>query len=124
MNTLQKDVPLLLREKCTKDLIENIQGYYYSVSYETTDWDFPIDNDHYDEERLMADGAYFSNRHFLDYYLRNGHHNSLGFYVNSAYIDIYFTNGRSVRIEEQNSPSIAYGAFEELRLWLEKLLKS
>ena len=123
MNTLQKDIPLLLREKLGEDLVENIQGYYYSVSYETTDWDFPIDNIHHDEERMMTDGANSSHRGFLDYYIRNGCHNSLMLTVNSAFIDLYLSNGRSVRIEEKDSLSIAYGAFEELRLWLEKRFK-
>ena len=123
MNSLQNDIPLLLREKLGEELVENIQGYYYSVSYETTDWDFPIDNTHYDEERLTTDGTNISHRGFLDYYLRNGCHNSLMLTVNSAYIDIYFSNGRSVRIEEKDSLSIAYGAFEGLRSWLEERFK-
>ena len=124
MNTLQKDIPLLLREKLGEELVENIQGYYYSVSYETTDWDFPIDNTRHDEERLMTDGTYSSNRGFLDYYIRNGRHNSLMSTVNSAYIDIYLSNGRSVRIEEKDSLSIAYGAFEGLRSWVETRVKN
>ena len=124
MNTLQKDIPLLLREKLGEELVENIQGYYYSVSYETTDWDYPIDDTYLDEERMMTDGTYSSNRGFLDYYIRNGRHNSLMLTVNSAYIDIYLSNGGSIRIEEKDSLSIAYGAFEGLRSWLEKRFKN
>lgn len=127
MNTSNKDIPLLLREKVGSGLnITDIQGYRYWVEYETTDWDFPIDNTHFDEEVIMNDGTYCSRLGFLDYYYRNGEHNSLCLSLNSAGIEVFVgeeSKRETIRIEETNCSSIAYGAFEGLRLWLKNNLK-
>lgn len=125
MNNQIKDIPLLLREKISPDDVNDILGYHYQVEYETTDWDFPIDNSHYDEELIMDDGTYQCRLAFLDYYIRNGKHNSLCLSLNSAVIEIYVGKGdkKTIRIEEKDYQSIAYGAFEGLRLWLENLMK-
>ena len=51
MNRLNKDIPLLLREKIGKDLKpENIVGYHYCIGYCISDWDFPVENYYYEEE--------------------------------------------------------------------------
>lgn len=125
MDNKMKDIPLLLRDKISPDVINDILGYHYRVDYETTDWDFPIDNSHYDDELIMDDGTYQSRLAFLDYYIRNGKHNSLCLSLNSAVIEVYVGKGdkKTIRIEENDYRSIAYGAFEGLRLWLKNILK-
>lgn len=122
-----KDIPLLLRDKIAPSIdVNDIMGFHYWVDYETTDWDCPIDNSHFDEELFMNDGTYRLCLEFRDYYCRNGKHNSLSLSLNSAVIEVYLGEdgkGETIRIEENDRQSIVYGAFEGLRLWLENILK-
>lgn len=127
MDNKMKDIPVLLRDKINSSIdINDIKGYRYWVDYETTDWDFPIDNSHYDEEVIMNDGTNRSSLGFLDHYYRNGKENSLCLSLNSAGIEVYIGENEkceTIRIEEKDYRSIAYGAFQGLRLWLKNILK-
>lgn len=127
MDNKMKDIPSLLRDKINSSIdVNDIMGYRYWVDYETTDWDFPIDNNHFDKELIMNDGTYRSHLGFLDHYYRNGKDNSLCLSLNSAGIEVYIgkdSKRETIGIKETDYQSIAYGAFEGLRLWLENILK-
>jgi hypothetical protein len=152
MNTMQKDIPLLLTEKCGADFeIEKIIGYQYSIGYITEDWDFPIENYYCEKEECWSGGTHekteewnelkeledlskwdkeligrFSSKHrgyYEDFYKAdNGQWPSLCW----AYLYVYIVSGNSlktIKFQEKDREAVVYGAFEELRSWLEERFK-
>lgn len=152
MNTMQKDIPLLLTEKCGADFeIEKIIGYQYSIGYITEDWDFPIENYYCEKEEYWSGGTHekteewnelkeledlskwdkeligrFSSKHrgyYEDFYKAdNGQWPSLCW----AYLYVYIVSGNSlktIKFQEKDREAVVYGAFEELRSWLDERFK-
>ena len=152
MNTLKKEMPLLLRQKCGDDFeIEKIIGYQYSIGYTTEDWDYPIENYYCEKEECWSDDACkkfgkrkeledledltkwnkeligrFSSMHrgyFENFYKAdNGQWPSLCW----AYIYVYVVNGNSpetIKYKENDREAVVYGEFERLRSWLENNIK-
>lgn len=150
---MQKNIPLLLREKCGTDFeIEKIIGYQYSIGYTTEDWDFPIENYYCEKEEYWSDdtykkigekneledledlskwdkeltGRFFSkNRGYFENFYKadNGQWPSLRW----AFIYVYIANGNNsetIRLKGNDREAVVYGEFEELRLWLEKRFKT
>lgn len=152
MNTLQKDIPLLLREKCGADFeIEKIIGYQYSIGYTTEDWDYPIENYYCEKDEYLPDdtskkiverneledledlskwdkeliGRFCSKDrgYFEDFYKAdNGQWPSLRW----AYIYVYIANGinlETIKFKGKDCEDVVCGEFEGLRSWLEKRFK-
>ena len=152
MNTMQKDIPLLLTEKCGADFeIEKIIGYQYSIGYITEDWDFPIENYYCEKEEYWLGGTYEKTEewnelenleglskwdkeiigqfcpkyrgYFEDFYKAdNGQWPSLCW----AYLYVYIVSGnnlKTIKFQEKDREAVVYGAFEELRSWLEERFK-
>lgn len=151
MNTKQKYIPLLLREKCGTDFeVEKIIGYQYSIGYITEDWDLPIENYYCEKEEYwlnethketenngledledlskwdkeIVGRAALKKRGYFEHFYKadNGQWPSLLW----ACIDVSMADGNneeSIRIETKDREDVISGAFEELRLWLEKRFK-
>ena len=152
MNALQKETPLLLKEKCGTDFeIENIIGYQYSIGYVIEDWDYPIENYYCEKEGYWSSGTHekteewnelkeledlskwdkeligrFSSKdrgYFENFYKEdNGQWPSLCW----AYIYVYLDNGNSletIKFKEKDREAVVFGEFEVLRSWLEKRFK-
>lgn len=145
-------IPLLLREKCGTDFeIEKIIGYQYSIGYTTEDWDFPIENYYCEKEENWSDNTLEKteewnelenledlskwdkeligrfcpkNRgYFEDFYKAD---NRQWPSLRWAYIYVYIANGNNletIKYKEKDREAVIYGAFEGLRLWLEKRSK-
>ena len=146
------NVPLLLREKFGENFEpEKVVGYQYSIGYITEDWDYPIENYYCEKEEYWSDGthkkigernaledledlskwdkeligrfAYKQRGYFEQFYKAD---NGLWPSLCWACIDLYMADGNNeetIRIEAKDREDVIYGAFEELRLWLEKRFK-
>lgn len=152
MTVKNVNVPLLLREKLGENFEpDKIVGYQYSIGYTTEDWDFPIENYYCEKEEHWADGVQkkigagkdleeledlskwdkeligrVASKHrgyYEEFYTAdNGQWPSLLW----ACIDVYLADGKNdepIRIKVNDREDVVYGAFEELRLWLENRFK-
>lgn len=152
MQCNRMNTPLLLREKLGENFEpEKIIGYQYSIGYTTEDWDFPIENYYCEKEEYWAEGIQkkigarkdleeledlskwdkeligrFSSKqrgYYEQFYTAdNGQWPSLLW----ACIDVYLADGKNdepIRIKVNDREDVVYGAFEELRLWLENRFK-
>ena len=152
MSELPITLPSLLREKLGMDFeIEKIIGYQYSIGYITEDWDFPIENYYCEKEEYWSGGTHekteewnelkeledlskwdkeligrFSSKHrgyYEDFYKAdNGQWPSLCW----AYLYVYIVsrnNLKTIKFQEKDREAVVYGAFEELRSWLEERFK-
>lgn len=140
------EIPILLSERLGAGFAPgNNMGYHYDIGYIKEDFDYPIDDYYYEKEENWVDGThkvsggdnpefreqiYWGNiddpflakyRGYYDFYHKR-FHGQLSM-LQWAYIDVFVQNGdelETIRIEETNSNSVIYGAFEGLRKWLEK----
>ena len=150
--TKRNDVPHLLRKRLGDNFEpEKIAGYQYSIGYIIEDWDLPIENYYCEKEEYWSDethkrteikngleeledlskwdkeivGMFASKqRGYFEHFYKadNGQWPLLRW----ACINVFMADGNdeeSIRIETKDREDVISGAFEELRLWLEKRFK-